>query len=169
MARSKVSKKKSSSGMNRPLAFLGGLLVIISVGLSLVLDFFGWWNYSIILGHENWINAFGGLNWNDNIENLYSDDALIELMPGVIALFGAILILIRKQATGIIGALLVFVAIGIFINNLDTFVSLNLFLDLNNASIYWWNSGTFYCYMGYGLIMGGLGAVFGLIGSLLKN
>ena len=169
MTRSKTSKKSSNSGMKRPLALLGGLLVVLGVLLSIVMDLFGWWNYSINISYSNWINAFGGLNWNNSIENLYSDDSILEMIPGVIAIVGGILILIRKPGPGLIGALVVFFSVALFINNLDSFNSLNNFIEVNNGNLYWWTSGNFYCHIGIGLIITSLGALLGLIGSLTKE
>lgn len=156
--------------MKRPLAFFGGLLVILGVVLSIFFNILGWWNFNVtVLFPDRWFNAFGGLSWDNTVQNYFNDDSVIEMIPGVIAAVGGLMLITQSRFLGLLGGMLVFVAIGIFAYNMLQYDLIVDFAELMGGNIFWWEESVFSIKMGYGLMMSAGGSLIGMIGCISKK
>ena len=97
--------------MGKTLSFMGGFLAFVGIVASIFIEYLAWYSTG-----TDWVNAIGG-----GSAGMIADPIVIlELLPGVIAVLGAILCFIPKKLTCLIGGLLVLIGVGLFVFGLYT-------------------------------------------------
>ncbi|MHA1474174.1 MAG: hypothetical protein ACTSQ5_03190 [Promethearchaeota archaeon] len=134
--------------MGKILGFIGGFFAIVGIVAGLFIEYIAWYN----AGTGIWVNAIGG----GTVGIIASPIVILEFLPGVIAILGAILCLIPKKLTCLIGGLLVLIGAGLFLFGLTT--------NFSDFSVFW-VSGT--VHIGYGWMATVLGGLLGFIGTFV--
>lgn len=152
------------------LALIGGLIALLGIGLSLFIEIFGWWNFYTIFNNEVTDSTFYTAFFETS-ENYFNDE-LTYLLPGIIAGVGALLCITSNKTLSIIGGILIFVGIGVFlvllgdsdIADLANYTDTNVFWDRFGVQI--GDSFTGWRWqLGYGMIATAVGGVLGLVGG----
>ena len=158
--------------MAKPVAIIGGFLVIIGVVGGLFLEFFGWFNYDLILS-EGVINSFGGTGgsiFGFEQDNTYFSEEIIELLPGIIAAVGGLLMITQNKTMCIIGGVLVLLGIGPFLINLLGNESLMDAIENIDGNIFYYKDEFFgieyWVRMGYGVYVTLAGGILGTLGGV---
>lgn len=134
--------------MGKTLGFMGGFLAFLGIVASLFIEYLAWYN----TGANIWINAIGG----GTAEIIADPIVILELLPGVIAILGAILCFIPKKLTCLIGGLLVLIGVGIFV--------FGLYTSSGDFSFFWVSSTV---HIGYGAMLTTIGGILGFIGTFV--
>jgi len=133
--------------MAKVLGFVGGFIAIVGIVASLFIEILAWYS-----GGLYYVNAIGG----GTVGIIADPIDYLKLLPGIIAILGAILCLIPKKLTCLIGGLLVLIGVGLFVFGLyDTFGDFSFF----------WVSST--VHIGYGAMITTLGGILGFIGTFV--
>jgi hypothetical protein len=131
----------------RILGFIGGFIAIVGIVGSLFIEILAWLNVGPF-----WFNSIGG-----GMSIIIADPIdILEFLPGVIAILGAILCFVPKKLTLLIGGLLVLIGAGLFVFGLY-----DLFGDF---SFFWVDSTV---HIGYGWMLTVLGGLIGFIGTFV--
>lgn len=130
--------------MGKVLGFIGGFLAIVGIVAGLFIEILAWYSGGLF-----YVNSIGG----GTVGIIADPIDILELLPGVIAILGAILCLIPKKLTCLIGGLLVLIGAGLFVFGLY-----NTFGDFS----FFWVSTT--VHIGYGWMITVLGGIIGFIG-----
>lgn len=173
--------------MGRPIALIAGLVAILSAVLSLFLEMFGWWNmqliYDPIIGSTTttpfWYNAFWG-NYNGGSDEFtYFSEESTQMICGVLVCIGGILCMFQKKTAAIIGAVLIFAGIGLWLANFadmakDLFeswggdpddIDLTKFFSGETTFLFW----TLTWRVGYGFYMAIGSGLLALVGAAGKD
>ena len=152
-------------------AVFGGIIVLLGVFLSLFIEELGWYNWDLIIS-RGWINSFGGsgVHAGSDIDYEYFPEDIIDMLSGILAVAGGLLLLTRSRGMCILGAIIVLVGCGIFLYDLAQNNFLNNLADYIADGNWFWNEKTvinitYYMRIGYGWIMTGAGGIIGLIGG----
>ena len=133
--------------MGKTLSFMGGFLAIVGIVASLFIEYLAWYMNGSI-----WVNAIGG----GSAKIIADPIVILELLPGIIAILGAILCFIPKKLTCLIGGLLVLIGVGLFVFGLYT---------ISGDFSFFWVSST--VHIGYGAMVTTLGGILGFIGTFV--
>ncbi|MHA1718418.1 MAG: hypothetical protein ACTSWX_03390 [Promethearchaeota archaeon] len=133
--------------MAKVLGFIGGFLAFVGIVASLFIEYIAWFNNGSI-----WVNAIGG----GSGEIIPNPIVILEFLPGVIAIIGAILCFIPKKVTLSIGGLLVIIGAGLFVYGLYT--------SFGDFSFFWTSLSV---HIGYGWMATVLGGLLGFIGTFV--
>jgi hypothetical protein len=158
--------------MGKPMAIVGGILVLAGVFLGLFIKEMGFWNYNIlvIIPIEGWLNAFGGGGGDLYSETAYFAEEVIDMVPGILVAVGGLFLIFQKKASGIIGFVLILAGTGLFFYNMLQNTYFMDYVELVDGNIFWWSDsnilGDFYMRMGYGMIICLAGGIVGLLGSM---
>lgn len=133
--------------MGKTLSFMGGFLAIVGIVASLFIEYLAWYNTG-----SNWVNAIGG----GSAEIIADPIVIMDLLPGVIAVLGAILCFIPKKLTCLIGGLLVLIGVGLFLFGITS--------NFSDFSVFWESSTI---HIGYGWMITTLGGILGFIGTFV--
>ena len=133
--------------MGKYLGFIGGFLAIVGVVASLFIEILAWYTLGPF-----WLNAIGG----GNVGIIADPIEIFTLLPGIIAILGAIICLIPKKLTCLIGGLLVLIGTGLFV-----YVLYTLYGDFS----FFWAGPT--AHIGYGWMVTVLGGIIGFIGTFV--
>ena len=98
--------------MGKILGFIGGFIAIVGIVASLFIEYLAWYN-----GGTYYLNAIGG----GTVGIIADPIDWLKFLPGIIAILGAILCLIPKKLTCLIGGLLVLIGVGLFVFGLYDF------------------------------------------------
>ena len=135
------------------LSLVGGLIALGCLVASLFVGLMGWYNTP-----AGWVNALGVSNASGtaiaDLSFISSPFDIMTILPGALALVGAILCFIPKKITCILGSLLIFGAIAVLI-----------FLGFELDMI-WVDATT---HIGYGALGTAFGGLLGLIGAFLGS
>ena len=133
--------------MGKTLSFMGGFLAFVGIVASLFIEYLAWYNTG-----SDWVNAIGGSS-----TGMIADPIIIlELLPGVIAVLGAILCFIPKKITILIGGLLILGGVGLFLFGVTS--------SFSDFSVLWVSSTV---HIGYGAMVTTLGGIMGFIGTFV--
>jgi len=131
----------------RILGFIGGFLAIVGIVASLFIEILAWFNNG-----ANWVNAIGG-----GSPGIIADPIVpLELLPGIIAILGAILCFVPKKLTCLIGGLLVIIGVGLF--------AFGLYSSFGDFTFFWTSTTV---HIGYGWMVTTLGGIIGFIGTFV--
>ena len=131
----------------RILGFIGGFIAIVGIVASLFIEILAWYTVGPF-----WFNSIGG-----GFVGIIADPIeIMMLLPGIIAILGAIICLIPKRVTCLIGGLLVLIGAGLF-----TYI---LFDASGDFSFFWVNADW---HIGYGWMITVLGGLIGFIGTFV--
>ena len=133
--------------MGKILGFIGGFFAIVGIVAGLFIPILAWYNNG-----TDYTNAIGG----GPAGIMVTPFDIMVFLPGVIAILGAILCLIPKNLTCLIGGLLVLIGAGLFLFGLTT--------NFTDFSVFW-VSGT--VHIGYGWMATVLGGIIGFIGTFV--
>ena len=133
--------------MGKYLGFIGGFLAIVGVVASLFIEILAWYTLGPF-----WLNAIGG-----GTAGIIADPIeIFTLLPGIIAILGAIICLIPKKMTILIGSLLVLIGVGLFIY---------ILYSLTGDFSFFWAGPT--AHIGYGAIITTFGGILAFIGTFV--
>jgi len=153
------------------LAIVGGIIALLGVGLSIFIKELGWWNLLTVVNNEVTNNAYLSAFYGDG--DPYFNETFTYLLPGIIAGVGALLCLPGNKFLSILGSVLVFVGVGIFIVLLSDseaatwagFIDTNIFWDSFGVTIGDSFTGVRWRF-GFGLFGTTGGGIISLIGAL---
>ena len=131
--------------MGKVLGFIGGFFAIVGIVAGLFIPILALYNVGPV-----YVNAIGG----GTVGIIASPIVILEFLPGVIAILGAILCLIPKKLTCLIGGLLVLIGAGLFLFGLTS--------NFSDFSVFWVSTTV---HIGYGWMVTVLGGILGFIGT----
>ena len=134
--------------MGKALGFIGGFFAIVGIVAGLFIEYIAWYN----AGEGAWVNSIGG----GTAGIIASPIVILEFLPGVIAILGAILCFIPKSITNLIGGLLVLIGAGLFLFGLTS--------NFTDFSMLWISTTV---HIGYGWMATVLGGILGFIGTFV--
>ncbi|QEE17877.1 hypothetical protein DSAG12_03715 [Promethearchaeum syntrophicum] len=135
-------------GKVRILGIIGGFFAIVGIVASLFVELLGWYN----AGPGAYVNAIGG----GTAGIIASPIVILEFLPGIIAVLGAILCFVPKKITCLIGGLLVIIGAGLFLFGATA--------NFSNFGAFWVSSTV---HIGYGWMICVFGGLLGFIGTFV--
>ena len=161
--------------MGKPVAIIGGFVVVLGVVGGLFFEFMGWFNFDFLL-IEGWINAFGGTGGSifgfEQDKNYFSEE-IIEILPGALALLGGLLMITQNKTMSIIGGVLVLLGIALFYINLLGNDNMMNTIENIDGNIFYFKDDFIgiecYCYTGIGLYITLIGGIVGSVGGAVSR
>ena len=149
------------------IAFIGGLIALAGIILSLFVDQFGWWNFYTI-SNNNVVGSDFLTGFYGNADNAFNEE-LTYLIPGILASLGALMCLTSNKYLAIIGSVLIFAGVGMFLILLGDSDAADL-ADALDTNIFWDRFGIEIAgnftgvrwQLGYGLMTVAAGGIIGL-------
>src|SRR6056297_1147711 len=95
--------------MERGGAVLAGLIVLVGTILSMFIGEMAWYNAGVGTS-QLYLNAFGGGGGNIgsySLEETYFAEEIIDMLPGILAAVGGLLLITRNRAACMLGSILV--------------------------------------------------------------
>ncbi|MHA1821962.1 MAG: hypothetical protein ACTSU2_04060 [Promethearchaeota archaeon] len=161
--------------MAKPLPIIGGIIVLIGTIGALFISELAWYNWEVP-AFMGWLNPFGGgggyiFGIDLGVDKI--SDEFIDLVPGLLALAGGVLLITQNKTLSIIGFILVLLGAGMFLYALLQDPNVKNLLSTYDANGFWWSEEIlghkYYIRVGYGLIGSVVGALLGVLGCGNKD
>lgn len=147
------------------IAIVGGVIILVSVALSIFIKELGWWNLLTVLGDDvTYTDVFTTPFFGDN--DTYFNAELTYLLPGIIAGIGGILCLFGNKYLSITGGLVAITGMIVFMIFLgDSWVG--DLAELAGKGALWGGILVWKWRLGIGFFITGGGALLAILGGAL--